>query len=1446
MAVVATGYVRIRVLSAGLENDIRDAVQRAVGKMDRDMQQQGRRLGAQMRSGIRDGLRNGDGGVDEAAEQVGERAGARVVRGTERNVRRNVGPALGRAFRTGTRNAEGDIASSFDRLAGRVGGRVARMFGGRFTSRAFGAIAGSLNGILGGIKAYIKPEIVSWFAAVGMALTTQIVPALAWIGGNAARGIGILSAGFSSLVVSAGLFAIALTRDTEQMKAFKEQWTELADIIGKPIQEEFLNRTEAGMGRLKTLAQQLEPEFRDLGAAWGEAFDQLTVMLDTDSALERIQRILRTSAKTTRDFGTATTNVVDAFLTLLAHAEPLVNYVSEGAVKMSEWAKNTLDAKAASGELDRSMAKVLDKWKQTWQTIKDFGEGIRNVFRAAAPVTEKFGDSMSRIAAKFVEWTGNPANQERMTAFFEKASRISGRVADILGEVASKAGRAFEKMDESKIQRVLDIFQDKLLPAVAGFFNQFKGENAEKWVTFFDNMSSALQKIVDSGVIATVGGFVGDIAVKFSELVNTPAAAWFAGVYLALSPLRGLLSGIAPLLASLFYGLRIAGLVGGGAGAGAAGAGVAGGILSRFTSIAAAAGATLLVVEFLRTKSDTLDRQMSAIYDTAGNIGSKIWDIGTIGVAGGMAQWFAALNGDVQASADSAVELVQKLPWLTEAVQKFVNWGNTVNTEVGKASIRADWTAVNEQFRSGIRQIQTNVGGIGDALGTGRDAIIGDLQAFWTALDQIPLVNPDGTLSPFNDLKVAIAQGMTGVAQAIVTGAPDVGSKISALRDKINQLPAGDPVLGPLRDQMQQQLDNLVKEQNLAQIPAKIRGMVESINGINFPLDQGPLFALRESIVQNLTDLSTAIQERSPEVPAKIQAMVALLNQIPADAPPALQDLKTNIAEALRGIGYDVTVAGGQVGSSVDAFGNLISSSADGARAQIGSSLNGIVGTFGNIQWTSMSEPLRNLGSQLQGALSDASAALSTGAADWPAKVSTLLDVLNSIPAGTKLDGLKTQILEQLRGLGVDVQAQGPELANKLSQALQLTAQAGQQGAQGIGTGIAQKLREGSSLTQAEMDTAIAALTGKVNSGLGGTVPAAIAGTGPALSGAMLKATQGIPLTAEEQFALANAKAAVQAAAMPGAITPGLSGVAGTVSTALAPVPNNGSTPFSALGNSLANIVGGFAGKIIPGLNNTAQQPESKFNPIVSSGVGPWLAMSAAIIGAMNAMNASVARVLAAVAQIVVSAWAIIGRANAAGLAGTLDAVSATVAAARIAERATQTVVDQVAQIARLMITISRAVIEAREARDKVAQYATEAAQAVVRAASAASTAAGAAANAASAAANAAASRAAAGAVPAAEGGIFNPTPGGTLTLIAEAGRRERVEPLDSQGLSRRDRAMISYIVSQVAVSAGGAGDTKVVVTLDGKELSGVVSSVVTSRMDTEARQLKQRRRRSA
>ncbi len=73
-----------------------------------------------------------------------------------------------------------------------------------------------------------------------------------------------------------------------------------------------------------------------------------------------------------------------------------------------------------------------------------------------------------------------------------------------------------------------------------------------------------------------------------------------------------------------------------------------------------------------------------------------------------------------------------------------------------------------------------------------------------------------------------------------------------------------------------------------------------------------------------------------------------------------------------------------------------------------------------------------------------------------------------------------------------------------------------------------------------------------------------------------------------------------------------------------------------------------------------------------------------------------------------------------------------------------------------------------------------------------------------------------------AKGGIVMPSYGGSIVNVAEAGRPERIEPLDPTGLSQRDRALITEL------TGGGAGGITINVYpspgMDEKQLAAVVS----------------------
>ncbi len=57
-----------------------------------------------------------------------------------------------------------------------------------------------------------------------------------------------------------------------------------------------------------------------------------------------------------------------------------------------------------------------------------------------------------------------------------------------------------------------------------------------------------------------------------------------------------------------------------------------------------------------------------------------------------------------------------------------------------------------------------------------------------------------------------------------------------------------------------------------------------------------------------------------------------------------------------------------------------------------------------------------------------------------------------------------------------------------------------------------------------------------------------------------------------------------------------------------------------------------------------------------------------------------------------------------------------------------------------------------------------------------------------------------------AAGGVVGPSPNGVLALLAEAGKPERVTPLDSEGFTPAERRMLEAL--ETTLGGGGGGDT--------------------------------------
>jgi len=75
-----------------------------------------------------------------------------------------------------------------------------------------------------------------------------------------------------------------------------------------------------------------------------------------------------------------------------------------------------------------------------------------------------------------------------------------------------------------------------------------------------------------------------------------------------------------------------------------------------------------------------------------------------------------------------------------------------------------------------------------------------------------------------------------------------------------------------------------------------------------------------------------------------------------------------------------------------------------------------------------------------------------------------------------------------------------------------------------------------------------------------------------------------------------------------------------------------------------------------------------------------------------------------------------------------------------------------------------------------------------------------------------------------AKGGVVSPTDGGVLGLIAEAGHHERIEPLDTEGFSKRDRAILDMIEQAIGKNGGDTLNVYPSKGMDEMELAAAVA----------------------
>jgi phage-related protein len=313
------------------------------------------------------------------------------------------------------------------------------------------------------------------------------------------------------------------------------------------------------MRLLGPLISDNQGRLHQLGLTVGDVISDLAEAISQGVMAERIGRILDANTKFARNFGTGITNLIQVFVVLLDHLRPVTTAIGEMVWQFSEWALAAINAASASGALDAWINTVWTSATRMVGALWDFAVGIKNVFAAATGVSQSMFGTFEETARKFREWTGDAANQDRMTRFFERMYVISSRVNQIIGRLARSMLLALEGTDTDSVLRGFDNLEAAVRP-IAQIFESIRGAAGPELTRMFENLATVVQQLADSGVFGIIAGALANLFAIISTVLAIPGVgpllAFAAGLAMIAKTVSFVLAIIRPLL-GIFNILRI-------------------------------------------------------------------------------------------------------------------------------------------------------------------------------------------------------------------------------------------------------------------------------------------------------------------------------------------------------------------------------------------------------------------------------------------------------------------------------------------------------------------------------------------------------------------------------------------------------------------------------------------------------------------------------------------------------------------------------------------------------------------------------------------------------------------------------------------------------------------------------------------------------------------------
>lgn len=255
--------------------------------------------------------------------------------------------------------------------------------------------------------------------------------------------------------------------------SLKPRYDELREAAGKgffPGAESGLKSAMKNFGVIKGIVGETSSALGDLAAKAGQK-------LGSEAWGRDLGKVGETNTRVIERLGQAGLNLGDAFRNILVSARPLIEWMSKGVVKFSEWAKSTAQAERASGGLSHFFEETREAMEKVWRILKPLGEGLLAVGKAAKPLGDEILGSLGKSAEGWAKWTKSTEGQNQLKNYFKEvkpAIYALGRLVRDLTDDFFELGR------QKGVATLVETIRKTLLPlltngagALTGFFSGF-------------------------------------------------------------------------------------------------------------------------------------------------------------------------------------------------------------------------------------------------------------------------------------------------------------------------------------------------------------------------------------------------------------------------------------------------------------------------------------------------------------------------------------------------------------------------------------------------------------------------------------------------------------------------------------------------------------------------------------------------------------------------------------------------------------------------------------------------------------------------------------------------------------------------------------------------------------------------------------------------------------